>query len=89
MKAKMTLVVTCPNEWKVVANSIERRFEKASTDGKMILERHGIESFMNFYEDPDKVTLYDFEQTNKISTYLFAVCAGNFKIFEDFDGMYP
>jgi aminopeptidase N len=43
MKAKMTLVVTCPNEWKVVANSIERRFEKASIEGKMILERHGIE----------------------------------------------
>lgn len=53
-----------------------------------MLERHGVESFLDFYEAKD-VLVYEFEQTARISTYLFAVCAGNFKVFEDHDGMYP
>jgi aminopeptidase N len=54
-----------------------------------MLERHGIEQFLSFYKDQGQVALYDFEQTTKISTYLYAVCAGNFKVLEDHDGMYP
>jgi virulence-associated protein VapD len=47
----MTLSVTCPKEWKAVSNSIEKRYENAKTDGKRVLERHGIEWFLKFYED--------------------------------------
>lgn len=61
LKAKMTLVVTCPSDWKAVSNSIERRFEKACTQGKLVLERHGVESFINFYEEAEKVALCEFE----------------------------
>ena len=57
----MTLVVTCPTDWKAIGNSIERKFERANLDGKLILERHGVESFLDFYEEPDKVCLYEFE----------------------------
>lgn len=32
--------------------------------------------------------VYEFEQTPKISTYLYAICAGPYKVFEDFDPMY-
>ena len=89
LKAKMSLVVTCPSEWKAVGNSVERRFDKAMTDGRFIMERHGIEDFLTFYESPEQVAIYEFEQTPKISTYLYAICAGNFEVFCDSDGMYP
>ena len=57
----MTLVVTCPKEWKTVSNSIERRFDQAIVGGKCLLERHGIESFLSLYEDISNVSLYEFE----------------------------
>ena len=85
----MTLCVTCPTEWKAISNSCERRFDQAATAGKFMLERHGIEQFLQFYDKQNCVALYDFEQTPRISTYLYAVCAGNFKVIEDHDGMYP
>jgi aminopeptidase N len=53
------------------------------------MERHGIEDFLTFYESPGQVAIYEFEQTPKISTYLYAICAGNFEVFCDSDGMYP
>lgn len=33
--------------------------------------------------------VYEFETTPKYSTYLYALCAGPYHIFEDFDPMYP
>jgi aminopeptidase N len=53
-----------------------------------LLERHGIEGFLAFYANSN-VSIVDFAQTPKISTYLFALCAGNFAVFSDNDGMYP
>lgn len=85
----MTLCVTCPRQWKAISNSQERCFETAASKGRFLLERHGIEQFLDFYESPEEVSVYEFEQTPKISTYLFAVCAGNFRTLEDHDGMYP
>ena len=34
------------------------------------------------------MAINDFEQTLKISTYLYAVCAGPYQVFEDYDPMY-
>ena len=87
LKAKLSLVLLVPLKWKAISNSIERKFDQ--TEGKFILERHGIEQFLQFYSNPENVSVYEFEQTPKISTYLFAVCAGNYKMLEDNDGMYP
>ena len=51
------------------------------------LERYGIEHFLEFYEDK-QVSLYVFEETPKISTYLYAICAGPYHCFKDTDAMY-
>jgi len=32
--------------------------------------------------------LFEFENTPRISCYLYAICAGNFKVFNDNDPMY-
>jgi hypothetical protein len=37
----MSLVLLVPSKWKAISNSIERKFDQ--TQGKFILERHGIE----------------------------------------------
>ena len=57
----MTLTVTCPNDWKAVGNSIEKRYDNANKEGKRVLERHDIEYFMKFYENANEVALYEFE----------------------------
>jgi len=53
MKAKMSLIVLCPTEWRAVSNSIEQRYElsDAENSGRHILERAGIDWFLNFYDD--------------------------------------
>jgi hypothetical protein len=84
----MTLTVTCPKTWQATSNGIEKRYENAAAEGRRVLERHGIEWFLDFYDDLNGVSVCEFEQTPKISTYLYAICAGPYRIFEDFDPMY-
>ena len=84
----MSLAVTCPKDWRAVSNSIERRYEDVDGEGRRVLERHGIEWFLNFYQKKSDVALYEFEATPRISCYLYAICAGNFKVFTDYDPMY-
>lgn len=43
---------------------------------------------MNFYEDQSQVAVYEFDTTPRVSTYLYALAAGPYKCFEDFDPMY-
>jgi aminopeptidase N len=61
LKAKMTLTVTCPQGWKTVSNSLEKRYENAKKEGKRVLERHEIEHFLKFYENENEIALYEFE----------------------------
>lgn len=35
------------------------------------------------------MAVYEFEQTARISSYLFAVCAGPYHVFTDYDPMHP
>ena len=86
LKAKMTLTVTCPEDWSAVGNAIEQRFK--FHEGSRVLERHNIRSFKDFYDDENKVAITSFEQTSKISCYLYAICAGNYKVYEDYDPMH-
>ena len=88
LKAKMSLVVTCPKDWTAVSNSLEKKYEDLQGEGRRVLERHGIEWFLNFYQDKTDVVLFEFEATPRISCYLYAICAGNFKVFTDYDPMY-
>jgi hypothetical protein len=82
----MSLTVVCPSDWQAVSNSLEVRYDDAMTDGKKVLERHGIEWFLNFFDGP--TCLYEYEQTPRISTYLYALCAGPYKVYTDYDPMY-
>jgi len=84
----MTLCVTVPNDWQAVSNSFEKRYEKANGDGQRVLERHNIDDFLHMYDDPNAVSVYEFNQTTKISPYLYAICAGPYHVFEDFDAMH-
>ena len=85
----MTLCVTCPQEWVTVSNGLDTRYESALQEGKRVLEKYDCEWFMNFYEEREKICAYEFEQTPRISTYLYAVCAGPYNFLEDHDSMYP
>ena len=52
------------------------------------MERHGVDWFLDFYEKDDKISIYNFEQTPKISCYLYALCAGPYRVWEDDDPMH-
>lgn len=88
LKAKMTLNVTTPVEWNAASNGIERRYANANKEGRKILERHGIQWFLDFYDDVNAVAVSEFEQTPRISCYLYAICAGPYHVFSDSDPMY-
>lgn len=51
LKAKMTLCITCPQEWRAISNGIDTRYEHALTTGKRVLEKFDCMWFMNFYDD--------------------------------------
>lgn len=61
LKAKMTLTVTCPKTWQAASNGIEKRYENAAAEGRRVLERHGIEWFLDFYDDLNSVSVCEFE----------------------------
>ena len=84
----MSLTVTCPSDWSAVSNGIDKRYESAQKEGLRVLERHGIEYFLDFYQNLDQVAIVEFEQTPKISPYLYAICGGPYKVFSDPDPMY-
>jgi aminopeptidase N len=88
LKAKMTLSLTIPDDWIAVGNEKEIRYDHAAKDGKRVLEKFGTTWFLDFYEDQSKVAAYAFDKTPKISTYLYALCAGPYRVFEDYDPMY-
>jgi aminopeptidase N len=50
LKAKMSLTIACPRDWKAISNSLEKRYDHANKEGARVLERHGIEWFINFFE---------------------------------------
>lgn len=53
-----------------------------------VIERNKIDWFLDFYGNNEPFTVNEFEQTPRISTYLYAICAGPYRVFEDFDSMY-
>jgi aminopeptidase N len=84
----MTLSLTIPDDWIAVGNEKEVRYDHAAKEGKRVLEKFGTTWFLDFYADQSKVAAYAFDKTPKISTYLYALCAGPYRVFEDYDPMY-
>ena len=85
----MTLTVISPKDWYAISNGIETRFEYSDGEkGKHVIERNNIEWMLGFFDKDVDVAISDFEQTAKISPYLFAICAGPYKVFEDDDPMH-
>lgn len=89
LKAKMILSLTVTKDWVAVSNEKEKRYDDAQGNGKRVFERFGTEWFLKFYDNADDVVVYEFNQTPRISTYLYAVCAGPYRVFTDDDPMYP
>lgn len=85
----MTLSLTVPKDWVAVSNELEKRYEEVDGKGKRVLERFGTQWFLDFYPSHDQAAVYEFNQTPRISTYLYAVCAGPYRVFSDNDPMYP
>jgi len=89
IKAKMTLTVTCPKDWSPVSNGIETRYEYSDNKkGQHVVERNNMQWFFDFYDKEQEVSIVQFEQTPKISTYLYALCAGPYRVFTDYDPHY-
>lgn len=85
----MALTVICPKDWQAISNGIETRYEYSDGEkGKHVVERNNIEWMLNFYDQGTEVAICDFEQTPKISPYLYAICAGPYRVFEDDDPMH-
>ena len=84
----MSLSLTVPDDWIAVGNEKELRYSNAEVEGKRVLEKFGTDWFLNFYADKSRVAAYEFDKTPKISTYLFALCAGPYRVFEDYDPMH-
>ena len=87
LKAKMQLTVICPKEWQAISNEMETRYEYSdSQKGQRIIEKHNIDWFLDFYDkESQEISICEFQQTPKIPTYLYALCAGPYSKFEDFD----
>jgi aminopeptidase N len=80
LKAKMTLCAVVPKEWVATSNGISRRFDNPHAEGKILVEKHQMNwiSESDFYADKSGLAIYEFEETAKISTYLYAFCAGQY-----------
>ena len=76
----MALVVVCPDGWVAVSNGAERRAENC----QRVIEKHDISWFMDFIGEKSPA-FFVFDQTPVIPSYLFAVCAGPYHVFEDED----
>jgi aminopeptidase N len=77
----MKLTVTVPKDWIAVGNGIERKYDIQQS--KKIIGKTQMEDFLELYSY--ECNIYEFEETPRIAPYLYAICAGPYAIFEDFD----
>ena len=88
IKAKLNLKVIAPKEWIVLSNSSEKEIFDL-TDPKQLTEKINIneDSIKHLINNHEIITknyhVYIFEETPRISTYLFALCAGPYYCIEN------
>jgi len=71
LKAVLTLIVLAPAKWTVIANQRER-VKKAYTP------QDALPSLLSSKFKDSPANIWRFQATPKISTYLYAMCAGNY-----------
>ncbi|MBC7798202.1 MAG: hypothetical protein H7Z37_15125, partial [Pyrinomonadaceae bacterium] len=75
LKAKFSLILTIPEEWKADSNSPSFRFTQLV----------GLRTNIKIIESTPKQQTIRFQETQPISTYVFAFAAGDFQEFNDGD----
>ena len=87
IKAVLKLKILAPKEWIVLANSSEQSifdFNDMEQISKFNLPNEAIEHLINVHDIKNKnYHWYVFDDTPRISTYLYAVCAGPYYCIEN------
>ena len=87
IKAILKLKVLAPHEWRVLANAYEKSISdfKSNEDLKSFnLSEESLNHLVNSHDIKSKeYKLYVFEDTPRISTYLYALCAGPYHCIEN------
>ena len=88
IKATLNLKVLAPKEWTVLSNSSEKEIFDF-TDDNQLIEKLGIkpdslDHLVHTHDIKSKnYHVYIFEETPRISTYLYALCAGPYYCIEN------
>lgn len=85
MKAKWTLKVAVPQDWTAIANEYDSPQEQ--TIGPKLSEIAKFFGYEKWEEFEPK--FFNFKETPRISTYLFALVAGPFDFFESIEDGHP
>lgn len=83
MKAKMKLITFTPSDWVVITNEIEETLSIfGEGDSLALLQHYDIDPILaeGF---KGRAFIHIFPETKRISTYLYAIAAGNYEIFAD------
>ena len=87
IKAVLKLKVLAPKEWRVLANAYEKSISDFKSDEELNnfnLDENIIRHLVNVHDIKSKeYKLYIFEDTPRISTYLYALCAGPYHCIEN------
>ena len=87
MKAVLKLKVLAPKEWRVLANSYESKISDFQSNEELKsfnLNENAIQHLVDNHDIKSKeYKIYVFEDTPRISTYLYALCAGPYHCIEN------
>ena len=87
IKAILKLKVLAPKEWRVLANAYEKSISDFKSNEELNsfnLNEDSINHLVNVHDIKSKeYKLYIFEDTPRISTYLYALCAGPYHCIEN------
>ena len=87
IKAVLKLKVLAPKEWRVLSNAYEKSINEFNSNDALKefnLNENCINHLVNVHDIKSKnYNLYIFEDTPRISTYLYALCAGPYYCIEN------
>ena len=87
IKAILKLKILSPQEWRVLSNSYEKSISDFHSNEELSpfnLSEEAINHLVNINDIKSKnYKLYQFEDTPRISTYLYAICAGPYHCIEN------
>ena len=87
IKAILKLKILAPQEWRVLSNSYEKSISDFKSNEELThfnLNEITINHLVNNHDIKSKnYKLYQFEDTPRISTYLYAICAGPYYCIEN------